>query len=71
VDEKSASEQADPVPTTIRITVAIERGSTPLAGTVDVDGDQRPFSGWIELSNAIAAAHEAAAPETAPKRSLP
>jgi hypothetical protein len=57
--------QEEQAPTTLRITLEIEPGATPLEGTLVVDGgNERPFSGWMELSNAIAAAHEGRAPAT-------
>jgi hypothetical protein len=60
VDEKSSAKQEEPAPTTLRITLEIEHGATPLAGTIAVNGrEERPFAGWIELTSAIAAAHEA------------
>jgi hypothetical protein len=52
-------------PTTLRITLEIEPGATPLEGTLVVEGSsERRFSGWMELSNAIAAAQEGRAPAT-------
>jgi hypothetical protein len=55
----------EPAPTTLRITLEIEPCATPLEGTLVVEGSsERPFSGWMELSNAIAAAHERRASAT-------
>jgi hypothetical protein len=59
----------EPAPTTLRITLEIEPGAMPLDGTLVVEGrSERRFSGWMELSNAIAAAHEGRAPATAATR---
>ena len=56
-------QREEPAPSTLRITLEIERGATPVAGTLAVkDGSERPFSGWMELSNAIAAVQEGQAP---------
>jgi hypothetical protein len=53
----------EPAPTALRITLEIEPGAIPLEGTLVVEGSsERRFSGWMELSNAIAAAHERRAP---------
>ena len=55
----------EPAPATLRITLEIERGAMPVEGTLVVEGSsERHFSGWMELSNAIAAAHERRAPAT-------
>jgi hypothetical protein len=58
-------EQEEPAPSRLRITLEIEPGATPVAGTLVIEGgSERPFWGWMELSNAIAAAHEGRAPVT-------
>jgi hypothetical protein len=55
----------EPAPTALRITLEIEPGATPLEGTLVVEGSsERRFSGWMELSNAIAAAQEGRASAT-------
>jgi hypothetical protein len=39
---------------TIKVSVELEPGAEPLAGTIQVqDGTPRPFIGWIELTHAI------------------
>jgi hypothetical protein len=46
--------------THIRLTVLVEPGIEPICGCVWIDGHCEPFCGWLELSNAIERARDAA-----------
>jgi hypothetical protein len=45
----------------VRVILLLDRRSEPIAGIVCVeDSEARPFQGWIELAQAIGAAHAGA-----------
>jgi hypothetical protein len=59
MEEWTRTDGKDPAPTPLTITIELEPEADPVAGTVAVEGrEERRFSGWMELSSAIAAAHE-------------
>jgi hypothetical protein len=56
---ESCRSEEDPSAAVLTITLEIDPDAVPLGGTFALDGGQRrPFSGWIELNRAIAAALE-------------